>query len=281
MVRRADMDRDGSAPSTLLNSATSSGDASRPATTIAAATAATIAKKLPGRRPAPATLAIFGAAGDLTKRLVVPALYNLVRGGKLPGEFTLIGIDRNDESTEAWRQNLTSMIEAFARAGGGALDGQAWSRLIERMHYLRGDFTQAETYGRLEKLISEQSRRQGGAGNVLFYLAVADRFFGPVIEQLGRAGLTRQSENAWRRVIVEKPFGHDFASAEALNAQILKILSGDQIYPIDYFPGKKTRQNFLGLRFANGIFEPLGNRDHYDHVQITAAETVGVEARGR
>jgi glucose-6-phosphate 1-dehydrogenase len=271
------MDREDSAPSSLLNSATSLGGGSAAATTITAKAAATIA----GRRPAPVTLAIFGAAGDLTKRLVVPALYNLVKGGKLPEEFTLIGIDRNDESTEAWRQNLTSMIEAFARAGGGALDGQAWSWLTQRMHYLRGDFTQAETYGRLEKLLSEQSPRRGGTANVLFYLAVADRFFGPVIEQLGRAGLNRQSEKAWRRVIIEKPFGHDFASAEALNAQILKVFSEDQIYRIDHFLGKETVQNIMVLRFANGILEPLWNRDHIDHVQITAAETVGVEARGR
>jgi len=278
------MDREGSAPSSLLNSAASRGDASTPAATIAAEAAATIAKSFPGRRPAPATMVIFGAAGDLTKRLVVPALYNLVRGGKLPEGFILIGIDRNDETTEAWCGNLTNMIQAFARAGGGerqALDEEAWSWLINRMHYMRGDFTQAETYGRLEKLLSEQSGRQGGTANVLFYLAVADRFFGPVIEQLGRAGLTRQSEKAWRRMIVEKPFGHDFASAEALNAQILKVLSEEQIYRIDHFLGKETVQNILVLRFANGIFEPLWNRDHIDHVQITAAETVGVEARGR
>jgi glucose-6-phosphate 1-dehydrogenase len=123
--------------------------------------------------------------------------------------------------------------------------------------------------------------RQNDTDNVLFYLAVADRFFGPVIEQLGRAGLTRQSERAWRRVIVEKPFGHDLASAAALNAQILKTLSEDQIYRIDHFLGKETVQNIMVLRFANGIFEPLWNRDHIDHVQITAAETVGVERRGR
>jgi glucose-6-phosphate 1-dehydrogenase len=280
------MGREHSAPSSLLNSATSPGGGSRPTRTITAEAAATIAKSVPGQRPAPATLAIFGAAGDLTKRLVVPALYNLVRGGKLPEEFTIVGIDRNDETTEAWRDNLTNMIQAFARADadewrGGGLDAQAWSWLIQRMHYLPGDFTQAETYGRVEKLMSEQSPRRDGTANVLFYLAVADRFFGPVIEQLGRAGLNRQSEKAWRRVIVEKPFGHDFASAEALNAQILKVLSEDQIYRIDHFLGKETVQNILVLRFANGIFEPLWNRDHIDHVQITATETVGVEARGR
>src|SRR5262245_26679330 len=119
MIRRADMDREGSAPSSLLNSAASNADASTPAATIAAEAAAMIAKSFPGRRPAPATIVIFGAAGDLTKRLVVPALYNLVRGGKLPEGFALIGIDRNDETTEAWRGNLTSMIQAFARASGG------------------------------------------------------------------------------------------------------------------------------------------------------------------
>jgi glucose-6-phosphate 1-dehydrogenase len=281
------MDRERSAPSSLRNSrpTTSPHDGSRPMTTIAA-DAATIAKCFPDHRPSPATMAIFGAAGDLTKRLIVPALYNLVRGGKLPDGFAIIGIDHNDTTTEEWCQSLTEMMQSFARAGGrerqgGAIDQQAWSWLTGRMHYMRGDFTQPETYRRLEKLLTDQFRRQDGTANVLFYLAVGERFFGPVIEQLGRAGLVRQSENAWRRVIIEKPFGHDFASAEALNAQILKVLSEDQIYRIDHFLGKETVQNILVLRFANGIFEPLWNRDHVDHVQITATETLGVEGRGR
>jgi glucose-6-phosphate 1-dehydrogenase len=250
--------------------------------TIAADAAETVAKSFPARRPAPATITIFGAGGDLTKRLVVPALYNLVRAGMLPDGFAIIGVDHNDQTTEGWCQNLTEMMQAFTRsAGREAIDQQAWSWLTRRMHYMQGDFTQGETYSRLAKLLSDQRARQSGMANVLFYLAVADRFFGPVIEQLGRAGLARQSENAWRRVIVEKPFGHDFASAEALNAQILKVLSEDQIYRIDHFLGKETVQNILVLRFANGIFEPLWNRDHVDHVQITVAETVGVEGRGR
>jgi glucose-6-phosphate 1-dehydrogenase len=256
------------------------------ATTIAPEAAVTAATTLPGHPAPPATLTIFGAGGDLTKRLVVPALYNLVRAGKLPDDFAIIGVDHGEQTTEGWCQSLTEMMQALTRVGARehqveAIDEQAWSWLIGRMRYLRGDFTQPETYSQLGKLLVDPGRRQTDTANALFYLAVAERFFGPVIEQLGRAGLTRQSERAWRRVIVEKPFGHDLASAEALNAQILKVLSEDQIYRIDHFLGKETVQNILVLRFANGIFEPLWNRDHIDHVQITAAETVGVEGRGR
>ena len=255
-------------------------------TTMLGEAPATVAKSLSGDRAPPATLTIFGAGGDLTKRLVVPALYNLVRAGKLPDDFAIIGVDRNEQTTEEWRQSLTEMMRASARAGGheqqvASIDEKAWSWLTQRMHYMRGDFMQPQTYDELAKLLKDSSAQQGDTANVLFYLAVADRFFGPVVEQLGRAGLARQSERAWRRVIVEKPFGHDLASAEALNAQLLKVLSEDQIYRIDHFLGKETVQNILVLRFANGIFEPLWNRDHIDHVQITAAETVGVERRGR
>ena len=212
----------------------------------------------------------------------MPALYNLVRAGKLPDEFAIIGVDHNDETTEQWRQSLTEMMQVFTRAESQVRDRRAGLVMAHPPHALHAR--------RLYAARDLQPAREavgGAAGgrairrNVLFYLAVADRFFGPVIEQLGRAGLTRQSERAWRRVIVEKPFGHDLASAEALNAQILKVLSEDQIYRIDHFLGKETVQNILVLRFANGIFEPLWNRDHIDHVQITAAETVGVEDRGR
>jgi glucose-6-phosphate 1-dehydrogenase len=247
-------------------------------TTIAPEAAKTAAKVLPGGQAPPATLVIFGAGGDLTKRLVVPALYNLVQGRKLPDELAIIGVDHNEGTTEQWRQSLTEMMQGSTRAAG--IDAQAWSWLTRRMHYMAGDFTQPETFSRLAKLLVEQ-RQQSNTANVLFYLAVADRFFGPVIEALGHAGLTRQSQGAWRRVIVEKPFGHDLASAQALNAQILGVLSEDQTFRIDHFLGKETVQNILVLRFANGIFEPLWNRDHVDHIQITAAETVGVEGRGR
>ena len=246
-------------------------------TTIAPKAATTAAKVLPSGPAPPATLVIFGAGGDLTKRLVVPALVHLVQAGKLPDEFAVIGVDHNEHTSEQWRQNLTKITQAFTQAG---LDERAWSWLTSRMRYMPGDFTRSETFSRLEKLLAEREE-QDNTSNALFYLAVADRFFGPVIEQLGHAGLTRQSDRTWRRVIVEKPFGHNLVSAEALNAQILKVLSEDQIYRIDHFLGKETVQNILVLRFANGIFEPLWNRDHVDHVQITAAETVGVESRGR
>ena len=251
------------------------------AETIGATAAATVAMRASSRQAPPATITIFGAAGDLTKRLVMPALYNLARAGRLADGFTITGVDISDETNESWRNSLTEMMHAFGRAGVGAIDEQAWSWLTRRMRYVRGDFAEPETFSRLATILEEQGARQDNAANVLFYLAVADRFFGPVIEQLGRAGLTRQSDHAWRRVIVEKPFGHDLASAKALNGQILKVLSEDQIYRIDHFLGKETVQNILVLRFANGIFEPLWNRDHIDHVQITVAETVGVEHRGR
>jgi glucose-6-phosphate 1-dehydrogenase len=247
-------------------------------TTIASEAATTAAKLLSGRQAPPATLVIFGAGGDLTKRLVVPALYHLVQAGKLANKFAIMGIDHNDQTTEQWRQSLTKMLQAFMPAVG--IDAQAWSWLTQRMHYMPGDFTQPEIFSHLKRLLAER-RKLTNTANVLFYLAVGERFFGPIIEQLGQAGLTQQSGGVWRRVIVEKPFGHDLASARALNAQILKVLSEDQIYRIDHFLGKETVQNILVLRFANGIFEPLWNRDHVDHVQITAAETVGVEGRGR
>jgi glucose-6-phosphate 1-dehydrogenase len=248
------------------------------ATTIAPEAATTAATSLPDRQAPPATLVIFGAGGDLTRRLVVPALYHLVQAGKLANEFAVIGVDHNDQTAGQWRQSLTGMMQASAQAAG--LDTDAWSWLTHRMHYMPGDLTEPETFSHLGRLLAERGE-QNKSASVLFYLATADRFFGPVIEQLGRAGLTQQSGEAWRRVIVEKPFGHDLASAQALNAQILKFLSEDQIYRIDHFLGKETVQNILVLRFANGIFEPLWNRDHVDHVQITAAETVGVEGRGR
>jgi glucose-6-phosphate 1-dehydrogenase len=234
----------------------------------------------------PCAMVIFGAAGDLTKRLVVPALYNLVTAKRLSKHFQLIGVDHAVLTTEEWRQSLTTMMTGFVRTGGGEfeadhIDQAAWRWLTSRMSYLQGDFTDPDCYRRLGAHLDNLDKIGGTAGNRLFYLAVADRFFGIVVDQLGAAGLTREKDGRWRRVVVEKPFGHELASAKALNSRILKTLDEHQIYRMDHFLGKETVQNIMVLRFANGLFEPLWNRDHIEHVQITVAETVGVEHRGQ
>jgi glucose-6-phosphate 1-dehydrogenase len=234
----------------------------------------------------PCAMVIFGAAGDLTKRLVVPALYNLVGAKRLLEEFRLVGVDLADKTTEAWRAGLTEMMNEFVAQGGGEfeadhIDWNAWRWLTERMDNLQGDLSDPATYRRLGEHLANLDRTAGTAGNYLFYLAVADRFFGTAVAGLGAAGLVREQEGQWRRVVIEKPFGHDLASAKALNIEILKTLNERQIYRIDHFLGKETVQNIMVLRFANGLFEPLWNREHIDHVQITAAETVGVERRGK
>jgi glucose-6-phosphate 1-dehydrogenase len=234
----------------------------------------------------PCAMVIFGAAGDLTKRLVVPALYNLVNAKRLPQGFQLVGVDLADKTAETWRQGLTDMMNEFVTQGGGEfeadhIDQTAWRWLTDRMTYLRGDLNDPGTYRRLGEHLAALDRTAGTAGNHLFYLAIADRFFAAVVAGLGAAGLVKEENGRWRRVVIEKPFGHDLASAKALNAEILKTLQERQIYRIDHFLGKETVQNIMVLRFANGLFEPLWNREHIDHIQITAAETVGVERRGR
>jgi glucose-6-phosphate 1-dehydrogenase len=233
----------------------------------------------------PCAMVIFGAGGDLTKRLVVPALYNLAYARRLPNDFRLIGLDLADKSTDDWRQDLTDSIKTFAARDGefqtDHIDQTAWRWLTDRMSYLQGDLGNSGTYRQLAQHLAQLDKTAGTAGNYLFYLAVADRFFGTAVGLLGTAGLVTEKGAQWRRVVIEKPFGHDLPSAKALNAEILKTLREHQIYRIDHFLGKETVQNIMALRFANGLFEPLWNRQHIDHVQITAAETVGVERRGR
>jgi glucose-6-phosphate 1-dehydrogenase len=231
-------------------------------------------------------MVIFGAAGDLTKRLLVPALYDLVVANRLAPEFRLVGVATTSLTTEAWKQSLTEMMRRFVSERDGEfhadlLDEKAWGWLTERMTYLAGDLNDPDMYRRLQKVLSDLDKNSGTAGNYLFYLAVPDRLFGPAVDRLGAAGLLRETEGQWRRVVIEKPFGHDLASAKALDAQIRKILKETQIYRIDHFLGKETVQNVMALRFANGLFEPIWNRDHIDCVQISAAETVGVEGRGK
>jgi glucose-6-phosphate 1-dehydrogenase len=234
----------------------------------------------------PCAMVIFGAGGDLTKRLVAPALYNLVTAKRLPDGFRLVGVDHGLSSVEQWRKNLTDMMNEFVATRQGEfqadhIDQTAWKWLCDRMTYLQGDFTDPQAYDRLREHLAGLDKTGGTGGNHLFYLAVADRFFDVVVARLGAAAMVTETEGQWRRVVIEKPFGHDLASAKALNASILKTLQEHQIYRMDHFLGKETVQNIMALRFANGLFEPLWNRQHIDHVQITAAETVGVERRGK
>ncbi|MEA9589352.1 glucose-6-phosphate dehydrogenase [Xanthomonas sp. WHRI 10064A] len=235
----------------------------------------------------PCIIVVFGARGDLTKRLVMPALYNLRRAGALGEEFAIVGMDHGDISERAWRSNMgQSMTQLLSSRDAefqtDEFDTDTWDWLRERMHYLRGDFTDLGAYQALDGVLEKLHKRYGTQGNVLFYLATAARFFEPVLLNLGEAGLVKQRENqGWRRVIVEKPFGHDLPSAKHLNATVAKVLHEDQVFRIDHFLGKETVQNILAFRFANGLFEPVWNRDRIDHVQITAAETIGVEGRGR
>src|SRR5262249_8273812 len=233
----------------------------------------------------PCTMVIFGAAGDLTKRLVVPALYNLVSAKRLAKGFRLVGLDLAAKTTAEWRQSLEDMMNQFVAQGGGEfhaghIDQTAWHWLSERMSYVQGNLTDPASYRQLGDHLTELDKA-GGSGSYLFYLAIADRFFSNAVAELGDAGLVTEKDGQWRRVVIEKPFGHDLPSAKALNAEILKTLQEQQIYRIDHFLGKETVQNIMALRFANGLFEPLWNREHIDHSQITAAETVEVEHRGK
>ena len=233
----------------------------------------------------PCILVIFGAGGDLTKRLLVPALYNLSTAGLLNEHFAVIGLDHNERTDEEFRQFETEELTSFAKQKGGEFessdfDEKAWGRLRERLFYLTADFADKSTFTKLGKKLDEVSRAVDAAGSAIFYLATAARFFADIVEGLAAAGLTRQEAGTFRRVVVEKPFGNDLPSAEALNKRLLAVLDESQIFRIDHFLGKETVQNMMVLRFANGIFEPIWNRNHIDHVQITAAETVTVEGRG-
>jgi glucose-6-phosphate 1-dehydrogenase len=237
-----------------------------------------------GHRAPPCAMVIFGANGDLTKRLLMPGLYNLAKARRLSEKFAIIGIDRSEWSHENFRANLAEGVRSFVSdtaAGSVAeeFDADTWDVIASRMSHIDGDATNPELYHRLAEALKKIETEHGTGGNVIFYLAVASSLFGTIVERLAEAGLTEEKDGQWRRVIIEKPFGTDLASAHSLDARLLKVLAESQIYRMDHFLGKETVQNIMVLRFANGIFEPLWNRDHIDHVQITVAETVGVERR--
>jgi glucose-6-phosphate 1-dehydrogenase len=228
-------------------------------------------------RPAdPCCLVIFGASGDLTHRLLVPALYNLASAGLLDKEFGLMGVARSPSSSNAFREDLAKSLPRFA---GRPIDQNVLNQVLGCVAYVQGDPDDDATYGKIERELGRIERERATRGNRLFYLATPPAGFAPIGCHLGQSGLAREN-GAWRRVIFEKPFGSDLASAHALNEKLLSVLNERQIFRIDHYLGKETVQNILVLRFANGLFEPIWNRDHIDHVQITVAESLTVGRRG-
>src|SRR5947209_13494178 len=227
-----------------------------------------------GRTAGPCVMVLFGGAGDLTKRKLVPALFNLIKAKLLSDNFAVIAVSVDDFSLEQFRNQVTGFLQPGDRGN------QAWQWFTQRLYYERGDFADLNTYSVLGNRLSDLDRERHTAGNYLFYLATAPTFFAPIVQQLSRAGLSKEENGRWRRVVIEKPFGHDLESAKFLNRQIRGVLSENQIYRIDHYLGKETVQNILVFRFDNAIFEPIWNRRYIDHVQITNAETVGVEQRG-
>ena len=224
--------------------------------------------------PGPTTLVIFGASGDLTRRKLIPAIHRLSKGQRLPSQFAVIGVARTPMDDEAFRQQVRDSLREFAHED--ASKSEVAASMAARLYYLPGELDDAAIYQRLKARLAEVSPDAG----VLFYLAIPPGAYGTVITHLGDAGLaTEQSPAAWRRIIVEKPFGHDLASARELNQLLHAHFAEHQVFRIDHYLGKETVQNLLVFRFGNGMFEPIWNRRYIDHIQITAAETVGVEQR--
>ena len=226
----------------------------------------------------PCSLVVFGASGDLMHRLLVPALYNLAAGGLLPDAFALIGVGRSEMSDDAFREDLRKSLHQFATR---SVEEKIVQRLLGCATYVRGDADEPASYDRLRQALQRIEVERGTNGNRLFYMATPPSAFRPIACQLGRLQLAREENGSWRRIIIEKPFGTDLASARKLNHDLLAVFDEDQLYRIDHYLGKETVQNILVLRFANGLFEPIWNRDHIDHVQITVAETLAVGRRGR
>ena len=235
------------------------------------------AKQTSSHMSPPGILVIFGAAGDLTKRKLIPALYNLRKNDLLPDNFAIIGVARAEIDTAEFRSRLRDDMKEFATE---KVEPEVWDWVEQRLSYLSGDFDDEQTFMHLKDALEKLDRERDTSGNYCFYLATAPQYFAPVIQKLGAAGLTKEGKDRWRRVIIEKPFGSNLKSAQKLNRDIKRVLKEDQIYRIDHYLGKETVQNILVFRFGNGIFEPIWNRRYIDYVQITAAEKVGVEQRG-
>jgi glucose-6-phosphate 1-dehydrogenase len=229
------------------------------------------------RKPDPCAFVIFGVTGDLAHRLVVPSLYNLAASGLLPDNFCVVGVARNGMSNDELRQSLMKGLHQFSTR---KVDETIAKRVLECVTCVEADPTEPSSFDRLREQLQKLEKARQTIGNRLFYLATPPSAFAPIARELGRTGLLAEENGAWRRLVVEKPFGTDLASARALNAELLKIAEEHQIYRIDHYLGKETVQNILVLRFANGMFEPIWNRNHIDHIQITVDEKLGVGHRG-
>ncbi len=229
------------------------------------------------RSPEPCAMVIYGGSGDLTRRKLVPALYNLSRKRMIPGGFTILGISRSPMKDEEYRSRLREWVDKAEEAAPS--DPETWEPFSQGIYYLPANFHDAAMYARLKEVLAEYDTRRGTGGNRIFYLATAPSDYVDIIRNLGSAGMARE-DSGWVRAIIEKPFGRDLASARALNREVSAVFREDQVYRIDHYLGKETVQNLLVFRFANGIFEPIWNRQYVDHVQITAAENIGVGTRG-
>src|SRR5262249_514240 len=235
----------------------------------------------PQRQADPCVLVIFGASGDLTRRLLVPSLYNLAHNKLLSQNFAVVGVARNESSHEDFRQAMHKAIHESNRVGH--VDPAIWDSLEQRLYYVTAPFQDPAGYTKVAEMLKQCDQQWGTKGNYLFYLATPPTFFGEIVQQLGQAGLAQEREEegrGWRRVIIEKPFGRDLNSARALNKTGLEIFAEHQVYRIDHYLGEETVQNMLVFRFANGMLDPLGNQPYMDHVDIRVAEKGGVEARG-
>ena len=225
-----------------------------------------------------ATIVIFGATGDLSGRKLIPAIYNLWTAGFLPKRLAVVGVARREKTDNDFRTEMCEALKRHSRTGHG--ESETCDPFVRNLFYYRTDFSDAQGFAGLKRRLAEIEQSGGFCGRRLYYLAVGPEFFGPIVDALGEAGLvTPPGEEPWTRVVIEKPFGRDLTSAQELNARLLKVLDEDQIYRIDHYLGKETVQNIFAFRFGNAIFEPLFNQHYVDHVQITVAETVGMEQR--